>query len=967
MPNPCDAEGIAFRLDRLGTLCNAVGWNIEVFQDEYDVTLCGVRLAPSEKLLSIHFQDLQALIQIWIAGHHIAPCVSQQDRFDMQVIVCGIPGWIASDSLGVDCAVKALNFHDGRRMHRVVSCIKEDRRSFVIQAAPPRPTCAEEFMTAKWSDIRSTLAARPELLPPPETPLFEEFNGSELRACLNLADATHWLYALDISGALQFLEGFGLRLQAAYGADVKLRICSTGHSDLPIAGFFNTALMQAYCNHHARVWMSQGLGPRVQVVIKTFAGCRVTVKIPATVTVGEIRRIWGLACHWSGVYAASRFVASGRNVLDRASIGDLQCDNVLVLHMIAPHRGGGAKSDRVVSLKSDTARWLLSQGISLASVTDIVDQLQSKAGNLQLEALLEASDKARWNKFSALCEKVNVSLPDRVQSAPAPRHVKGPDALNAPIDVASLTIEPGFFQNPDGEPTQIVRNITPKGTGVVLLPTSHATPWLQTEGAISPDPLGLLTPACHPVSTQRAYEKINVPVRDASGKPMILAARLFQFGETSIVTSSTSGRNIDTANQVHLTFSVHQDECKPDGWNALSANPVREVKRILQDQGWQGAFGRVWGRAYWKAGVRVASSAAETLIFQATVAATDTIALLKLSGISPVYVTARDTDGTAKKDYRVVWTNAARSDLIIQLARYTHYGLIKNKTGHGIRVLPEAFDDLYKEIHPGRDVPEHMQIQAHYRVEPVPLGMSIERVKEWALGIGWQAKPTKFLGATAVIIAAAAPPPKGFLSINQQPVLVTPLRDRRVRQDDRMLVAGRPFGKGASEPQTDVLQLNDPWASAASSGGKPPLPRTSRIGPMEQQLREQESEITQLRGSVQELAKAQEACASSTSAVLATAAKAQDKLRGDVTTEVGLLRNHIGHELGSIRQELKEEVAGVTEFVRHSLEQQEKRTQTSFEELKELLIQNAVANPRAAKKGRTQSAERKDGINMDES
>ena len=169
------------------------------------------------------------------------------------------------------------------------------------------------------------------------------------------------------------------------------------------------------------------------------------------------------------------------------------------------------------------------------------------------------------------------------------------------------------------------------------------------------------------------------------------------------------------------------------------------------------------------------------------------------------------------------------------------------------------------------------------------------------------------------------------------------------------LSAGRPFGKGVSDPQTDVLQLNDPWASAASSGGKPPLPRTSRIGPMEQQLREQESEITQLRGKGQELAKAQEAFASSTSAVLATAAKAQDKLRGDVATEVGLLRNHIGHELGSIRQELKEEVAGVTEFVRRSLEQQEKRTQTSFEELKELLIQNAVANPRAAKKGRTQS------------
>ena len=58
---------------------------------------------------------------------------------------------------------------------------------------------------------------------------------------------------------------------------------------------------------------------------------------------------------------------------------------------------GGAKANRVVSV---TARWLLSQGISLASVTNIVDQLQSKAGNLQLEALLKASDKASF----ALCE-----------------------------------------------------------------------------------------------------------------------------------------------------------------------------------------------------------------------------------------------------------------------------------------------------------------------------------------------------------------------------------------------------------------------------------------------------------------------------------------------------------------------------------------------------------------------------------
>ena len=38
-------------------LCNTVGWNIEVFLDEYDATLCGIRLAPSEKILSVHLHD----------------------------------------------------------------------------------------------------------------------------------------------------------------------------------------------------------------------------------------------------------------------------------------------------------------------------------------------------------------------------------------------------------------------------------------------------------------------------------------------------------------------------------------------------------------------------------------------------------------------------------------------------------------------------------------------------------------------------------------------------------------------------------------------------------------------------------------------------------------------------------------------------------------------------------------------
>ena len=134
---------------------------------------------------------------------------------------------------------------------------------------------------------------------------------------------------------------------------------------------------------------------------------------------------------------------------------------------------------------------------------------------------------------------------------------------------------------------------------------------------------------------------------------------------------------------------------------------------------------------------------------------------------------------------------------------------------------------------------------------------------------------TEVPGPRTAILLSTTTPPEGILSINGTPILLRALDTKK--RTAGSLIAGPPQQKRTPENNdVDFLQTNDPWAKSSapstSSDTRPPLPRrrqeqSVQNGPVEQQLKEHESEILSLKKSIQQLTEAQDTFASNTGAM----------------------------------------------------------------------------------------------------
>lgn len=107
------------------------------------------------------------------------------------------------------------------------------------------------------------------------------------------------------------------------------------------------------------------------------------------------------------------------------------------------------------------------------------------------------------------------------------------------------------------------------------------------------------------------------------------------------------------------------------------------------------------------------------------------------------------------------------------------------------------------------------------------------------------------------------------------------------------------------------MQVHDPWAKSSTAGApKPPPVRATTIppGPVEQQLKQHEVKIHELRRSLQDLS------------------NKQDKMQVDVMSHTAQVKD------------------GVLQFVKRTAVEQEQKTQCCFLELKQLLVDTQDRN-----------------------
>ena len=312
----------------------------------------------------------------------------------------------------------------------------------------------------------------------------------------------------------------------------------------------------------------------------------------------------------------------------------------------------------------------------------IIETLHSKAGLPQLQHILGIQVADRWNALELLCRKVDELLPVPHKGPPIPKTKPSKIVSSAPdsIQAAAIFLRPGYFITPDEQPAQVLRSVAPRATGVVLADYADVQSWLQNQTKISADALGLIIPGKHSANTQQ--------------RQFLISATMYQLGEQEIGTASSSGDKVDTDGEIHVSFYLYKEDFAENIWSELLLNPVRITRRLLTEAGWNAGLSKVWGRAFLSNHVKVQSEKCDVIAFQATINSEDEGELLTHSGVAGPYIASRDPHGRPCNKYRVLWLPDSKSDLQVRAASMNAFGIVKSKTGLGIRVLAEAVRSL---------------------------------------------------------------------------------------------------------------------------------------------------------------------------------------------------------------------------------------------------------------------------------
>ena len=196
---------------------------------------------------------------------------------------------------------------------------------------------------------------------------------------------------------------------------------------------------------------------------------------------------------------------------------------------------------------------------------------------------------------------------------------------------------------------------------------------------------------------------------------------------------------------------------------------------LLRDLGWTADFSKVWGRRYLNNDVQVKPDAVECISFRVMIPAEAEEEMLRLSGAKGLYTISFEGEGKPKKQYKIVWVPGTKQDLLVRSASVQSHGVIRNKSGFGLRVNRENYESVFKG--PGDEIPEEFDAQYKWKIESLPLGGggTSDGLRDWAVSIGWPIKPLKFLGPRAAVLASTTTPPEGILSINGTPILLRAL------------------------------------------------------------------------------------------------------------------------------------------------------------------------------------------------
>eukprot|EP00438_Fugacium_kawagutii_P009979 Skav234398 [mRNA] locus=scaffold873:183676:188215:- [translate_table: standard] len=550
----------------------------------------------------------------------------------------------------------------------------------------------------------------------------------------------------------------------------------------------------------------------------------------------------------------------------------------LTLHIMHSLHGGGVKENNRQQAKNSLASTLLENGFDLKWVSTTADVLVTRASQTEVTRAAQLTTSAeRMKAIMKLCHDcgidTDVATKKSYQMQNKAHQNKTKRMTQVQPEPTEYQLEAGFLKNQDKTEVQQIQQVSARASGLCLVNSQQAIPWLREGCTLSKDELGLL----------------------------ILSPQL-----------------------PCPTKLKHQQD-----WEQILKNTNAFLRNALGDQRSYDAITSIWGKSFRRKNKAVGPHDAESVQVHGSVLETSLHALLAASGFNSIYATPKTAEGRIDdENWKVIWVEGSFQH-VTSMANSSPscQGLIRGKRTFGLRFSATNYADAWIHLHPGVPKPFQNGGSQVYRLQPLPFGCTNEAIAQWANSVGWTIKPLKSLGPRAYLIATNQPPPDGVLVFNGSPIIAQFLPPRNTVGNHPTILAGP---KPQRQVQVDGMLKDDPWApffsrqaDAASLPSKGPVaaPR-SVAGPTEQKFQHTETRLHALETSLQELKQVQQEQAASNQA-FQTATQQAVK-----ATEEGL-KNYVASSIDQVRKDLDTSL-------KHAMETPTKQINANLADLKEL-------------------------------
>lgn len=586
-------------------------------------------------------------------------------------------------------------------------------------------------------------------------------------------------------------------------------------------------------------------------------------------------------------------------------------------------QGGGAKEEHIKEVKHLLATLLMEKHQPWDSIQKTVEMILKKAGHQRLDKVVKKPTlEMQWQNLQSLCQDIDFTLPEPdaqlVAKAFKSRSRQKQQNIEARMNpsASNYKLEEGFFVDKDLQALPSLQSLGPRKRGVILLNLEDAQTWLSSTSPISPDELGIVILGREKPQSPLKMDFIHVPVRDQMGQRALVAAWIVQMGQKQVM-RGTWNQDIQEQDMTIVALTLWKDEFPTDTWQLILQNPIRNMLGIFYREGFQPQFASIWGRSWRAQSGAVEPGQANSFQCHVKMRKDDMVALLPRSGFTSIYMTPKE-DGKISNEYMVIWLKLNKHQIEVQSAQLAYtYGLVRTFKTMGIRVSKAYYTTAFQLLRPNDKEPVIVENNFRYRLDGGPTGLTQDTLQVWLSACQWKARPLRALGATSWLISAETECPSGHLSINGQTVL---LRLQPNSRRDQVTVVAGPTPK--TKPTTDthmVPLVKDPW------GGYTPttISHAPSEGPIASQIDQQEQRLVKLETSLEKLSQAQEAQGQQTAHQIDQLAQEQQKVL-----------SRVDERLHSVTSELQR---GLAETLEQTMKAQESRTQTAFDELKQLI------------------------------